>query len=357
MTRSEYESYILTSVAAVMSKEQHKEFGGFLHSLSDVEFKSFVAEMGEKHGSTSLKEVMDLQQELQHSRNTLSCGYDNIPVFFLGEEENAAILESISHSRPANLILLDRDSDREIINLWRGKNENLTGIPSDLFFSGNIPLIDCRISIDHGNEVIKFRFVIYPDYAERIALSDENNSAQVGAVILDFAMGQLIQEIEVLKGHDWMMMNAAMGYRRIPKDLRDVISAKSTVSDFAGIFSELTATWYGIQIALLHPIVKDVFQSPKTVIDETSERKIKKNGRKRPLRYIKKHIINAGDFTEKLHGNRSFQRHTLVWYVIGHWRSYSNGKKVFIKPYWKGALRETKSANAREREIVLEERK
>ena len=83
----------------------------------------------------------------------------------------------------------------------------------------------------------------------------------------------------------------------------------------------------------------------------------KKNGKKRPLRYIKRHIINADDFTEKLHGNRSFQRHTLVWYVIGHWRAYSNGKKVFIKPYWKGALRDTKSANAREREIVLEEKK
>lgn len=357
MTRSEHETYILTTVAAVMSKEQHQEFSSFLHGLSDDEFESFLAEMGKKYEDTSLKEMMYRQQELQHKRNTSSCGYDNIPVFFLDEDENAEILESISHSRPANLILLDRDSDREIINLWRGKNETLTGIPSDLFFSGNIPLTDCRICVDRGNEVIKFRFVIYPDYAERIAMSDENNSATVGVMILDFDMGQIIQEIEVLKGYDWMMMNAAMGYRRLPKDFRDVISAKSTVSDFAGIFSDLMATWYGIQIALLHPIVKEVFQSPKTVIDETAERKTKKNGKKRPLRYIKRHIINADDFTEKLHGNRSFQRHTLVWYVIGHWRAYSNGKKVFIKPYWKGALRDTKSANAREREIVLEEKK
>lgn len=34
MTRSEHETYILTTVAAVMSKEQHQEFSSFLHGLS-----------------------------------------------------------------------------------------------------------------------------------------------------------------------------------------------------------------------------------------------------------------------------------------------------------------------------------
>ena len=28
-----------------------------------------------------------------------------------------------------------------------------------------------------------------------------------------------------------------------------------------------------------------------------------------------------------------------LWYVIGHWRTYSSGKKIFIKGYWKGPER------------------
>ena len=50
---------------------------------------------------------------------------------------------------------------------------------------------------------------------------------------------------------------------------------------------------------------------------------------------------------------REYERHTLVWYVIGHWRNYGSGKRVFIQPYWKGALRNLKmSLDGRDREIV-----
>ena len=91
------------------------------------------------------------------------------------------------------------------------------------------------------------------------------------------------------------------------------------------------------------------------VVDESENKKSDKKGKKKPLRYIKRHILNAEELKKRIHGENNFQRHTLVWYVIGHWRKYADGRKIFIQPYWKGALRELKNGEIREREIVQEE--
>jgi hypothetical protein len=43
----------------------------------------------------------------------------------------------------------------------------------------------------------------------------------------------------------------------------------------------------------------------------------------------------------------------MLWWVIGHWREYKNGKRVFIKGYWKGPGRYSKiSPQERERIVV-----
>jgi len=43
--------------------------------------------------------------------------------------------------------------------------------------------------------------------------------------------------------------------------------------------------------------------------------------------------------------------------VTGHWREYQSGKKVFIKGYWKGALRNTPPTDikSRNRELIINE--
>ena len=84
----------------------------------------------------------------------------------------------------------------------------------------------------------------------------------------------------------------------------------------------------------------------------------RKGGKKRRVvRYIKKHVITAEDLEQtSFKGKSGFTRHTPIWYVIGHWRHYSDGKKVFIKPYWKGEMRHLRiDLDGREREIVIEE--
>ena len=105
--------------------------------------------------------------------------------------------------------------------------------------------------------------------------------------------------------------------------------------------STLLADWYGIQLALLHPSVKEVFSNPK--ITKVHERIGTGKDRKRRTRYVRTHTINEGDIKAKNSlGNSHIHRKTLAWWVIGHQRHYKNGKTRFINGYWKGPLREAK---------------
>ena len=112
------------------------------------------------------------------------------------------------------------------------------------------------------------------------------------------------------------------------------------------------SVWYGIQVALLHPQVKNIFSSPRVLKEKVSKEERKYNGHK-IYRYVKYHVINKDELETVLHGKGEFHRKALIWYVTGHWRQYKNGNSTFIQGYWKGALRATKKTEVRDREIAI----
>jgi hypothetical protein len=118
---------------------------------------------------------------------------------------------------------------------------------------------------------------------------------------------------------------------------------------------ESMTTWYGVQICLLHPEIRTVFSDPVKV-SVSDNKKVKKGGM-RKIKYIKIHRITDEDMDEVLRPNRTYNRHSMAWYVIGHHRTCHSGKKIFIQGYWKGALRDIKKNQdaGRERIIDVEE--
>ena len=125
--------------------------------------------------------------------------------------------------------------------------------------------------------------------------------------------------------------------------------------------SRAFGTWYGIQIALLHPTVREVFKKPNR-IKNNEYRKANEIERKNIVKYIKVHYLDPAEIEEVLYdksvNKQKIKRKALVWYVIGHWRTRADGKKIFVRPYWKGALREIKRAlPEREREVVIHQSK
>ena len=115
--------------------------------------------------------------------------------------------------------------------------------------------------------------------------------------------------------------------------------------------------WYGVQVLLLNPICKSIMKNP--VKEKMYTRVGTGKDRKRVVKYVRKHYITAEGIDEALygHGHRDFERKTMAWYVIGHWRQYKNGTRKFINGYWKGPLREMKRNldGGRVRQLAIQE--
>ena len=114
--------------------------------------------------------------------------------------------------------------------------------------------------------------------------------------------------------------------------------------------------------------MREVFKKP-TRIKNNEYRKANQTELRNIVKYIKVHYLEPQELDKALYGEcdesenanglkRATKRRALVWYVIGHWRTRGNGKKIFVRPYWKGALREIKKAiPERGREIIIPEQK
>lgn len=111
--------------------------------------------------------------------------------------------------------------------------------------------------------------------------------------------------------------------------------------------------WYASQILLMNPILKEHIKRITVPMPEMICGK--SNGKKSPKKYIKSIIINENDLEElqicsSSIGKRKYKE--PVWYVMGHWRHYKSGKRIFIQGYWKGPEKYRKVLQEpREREL------
>lgn len=276
---------------------------------------------------------------------------------FMSEEDNKILWNDIRKSKATDLVNLTLSDYVNLITLGETllgiKNDDIHLIPSDIIFMGTIPIIDMVIIEEFDDiKTTEFRVVIFPDYQERIRNSETGESVRIGCIIGDFYDNDyVVTTLNVRKGNSFLFSEERFGHK-LPDFILEGIPKRKDVNrqNVYKSFCMILSAWYVIQISCLHPVTKDVFSNPKTAVYETKTKN--KNNRKRnKIKYIKKHIIST-DINKLISNNSSnYTRKTLSWYVTGHWRIYKTGKKVFIKPYWKGVLRESKNAEIREREV------
>lgn len=245
-------------------------------------------------------------------------------------------------SYPAtDVVKIDHKTDMELYQTVINENVNtIAQTPSDIFYADTIPLKDMEIEIDERDttfswgkgRVIRYRVVIF----ENLQSIHESEMAEIGYLIIYVPQTKKIAvviSLAVEKGNDYIFPASAYAMANIPIT--------------ANIF---TNTWYAIQIALLHPKIKQLFDCPMRVpVHNNGNRK----DSKRRIKYVKVHDLRVDDVKNITHEPETINRKCLVWYVIGHWRQYKTGKKVFIQGYWKGKLRDIKR-NLDERERVVE---
>ena len=345
MQRKELEEQMLKGIASVLTPQEHQEFAKKLAELSDVEFMQTVSKSIKacRASPLSTAEIKKMERQIQKKRGITvdKSALGEMPASWMTGEEMHLWWDQIRKSRPSDSIFLMGADDTSLCRLWQDGVKDKSFIPSDLFFAGNIPLMDCEITVDErdvnppekGGRVCPFRVVIFEDYKERIERED---SQAVGALLIHENQGDVVILLNAMKGLDGLLIT---GFGIHGNYLKESMQHVTTAHMLQGTYAFLS-TWYGIQIALLHPQLREVFHRPKTM--PAANGKADSKRRKRQVRYIRRHIIKAGQIEEAMSEPRDYTRHTLAWYVIGHWRHYQDGKKVFIKGYWKGVLRHLK---------------
>lgn len=92
--------------------------------------------------------------------------------------------------------------------------------------------------------------------------------------------------------------------------------------------------WSGVQYALAHPVIQYCTQRDSVSFERSrnnkDEEKFKTVG-------MKKIYINGGMLAMNMRSPHSSEG---SWFVHGHWRTLSSGKKIWIDGYWKGPDRD-----------------
>lgn len=198
---------------------------------------------------------------------------------------------------------------------------------ADIIWSKTIPLKDFITTVDGPYRV---RFCIFEDAVNAL------DEAPVGKTLLVGAVQEL--------GHNaFWLLGVAKGENRAEISVEhynengEVIGISQAEEVNLNI-KNIWKFWHGVQLALLHPQVKEVFAKPK-MAKERRRVKTESGERKRETWYIRRHVLNS-DSVE--HPIREINRQCLAWYVVGHWRHYKDGSVTWINGYWKGKLRELK---------------
>lgn len=289
------------------------------------------------------------------------------------EEENEYFRKLSGTFSSNDEVTIDKATHETIKGMWVRNTANdadseFTLVPSDILVADTIPLktvkfsfeawcceggyFDCEVSVKNADFVSTERCRAAPACGNFLFITFRKIWGQSDLNATAFAYNG---ENFLTVGH--------VGYSDgdgLKESIKNVLKDGGAIDDFEftarKVINEALSYWYSIQIALLNPTLKAVFSNPR--VERVVDHKRLKNGKqgKRVVRYVRHFIVNE-DALAAIKGEREKRKYSCkAWYVIGHWRTYRDGRKVFIQPYWKGELRYLKSASeSRERKIVIKD--
>lgn len=358
----------LYAMAQVTTVENYNKFKEMIESWDDEmflnEFNSMMQNMFSGENDYSKMTPEEAFNNLRELRKQLNITDENsavqlLDLQFMSCDEAKEISMVLSQSKVTDVIKLTGKQDIELQKIWVSPDEiddPYRILPSDIFFAKTIPIMDMIIMVDESDThpevpepTCNYRVTILPNYDTIVDNLGYNECGRVGYITMEMPglSNQVIMPITVTKGSN-MITGGEIGFT-VDEGRIDAFKKAFNQQNFSNFIFQLISTWYSIQIALLHPTVSEVFRKPKMEpIRKKTHHTSKKNGKKRPVKYVKVHTFDSITYERAMYGDTDTKtKHNmskLAWYVIGHWRKYKDGKKIFIKPYWKGPLRDMKQA-------------
>lgn len=230
---------------------------------------------------------------------------------------------------PTDEIVIDYETVMQFGKLWGAQDGAF--IPADLIISNTVPLKKAKYRIFNNGKDCLF-------WIETIDIEDTNEAFGVLNLILEGENGGVSVLLFIEDGYITTGSELYFSSKKLGTYAKELIS--DNVNFFECQFGTCLGFWYSIQIAMLHPQMKTVFATSKLKPIEKPVRNSKHKPKKRKVTYVRQRVVKAEDVNAV---QREIKRNCLAWYVIGHWREYKSGKRIFIQGFWKGALRETKA--------------
>lgn len=107
-------------------------------------------------------------------------------------------------------------------------------------------------------------------------------------------------------------------------------------------FCYMFNAWLIIQLSLIHPEINNIITNKSYDKNNSYNKKTYNKSSVKKIKAKKNKYINYTINENTIKEVKEISRHTNVWFVSGHYRRYKNGKTIFIQPYWKGPLKDTK---------------
>jgi len=304
--------------------------------------------------------------------------YPNLNIAELDHQQ--AMLNFLSATRYTDTVGIKHSGVDAIAQLWNARHdtEEEVGIPSDIILTNKVPLP--TIEIRYYEDKIPMK---EPAHTWYVSIGDDlpsvldSLSKDCPIVPVGVISCQILDEMGECRGR--LMTTILVGYNNSLIGTSECgwqLTEDTTIdclADLLQCFENnipcILYAWYNIQFAMLHPLIRDAITSSSTKAPIHSNKPTKKNKR-RTVKYVRKHIIDDMAIASAISSHlapppsfntspsRKYQRHTMSWYVTGHWRiNKRTGAHKFIQGYWKGPLRCLKQNldNGRDRVITLPE--
>lgn len=314
-----------------------------------------VLSYNEKHNPYSNQRYYQLIKQALIEQVGKPMEYFKLHALWLSEEAVHLALDDMVDVYPTDRVCLTSDVLDELKKFWHGADDSDMDyfMPSDIFFAKQVSILDMEIfltkCVDGKDVVYESRVCIYENYMDEIdGLNecDDESAAPMGYLDIRIPgvdnMGFAVQ-FGVIPGIDVLVFDERCApYGFLDEDLKQDFFRGMDTAQLVKLCTKHLQTWYTIQMALLHPVVSQLFDHGYVIKDKRrrflGKKTVKMNRKLKVNDVTMEHI-------QEIREKNPVIRKTMAWYVMGHWRNYKSGKSTFISPYWKGPLKDMKSVS------------
>lgn len=297
--------------------------------------------------------------------------------------EQKALTDRMKASAPSDYIYLERGTQEKLFEIYiDGK---LDYIPADLVFEGIVPIKDVVMKLgwmktanDDDNTVgSEARILMFDDPVSMIAVQQDGSDLPakiVGVIILktERAFSEpmtMLFPVCSMRGDNGLftLRQHLMGILELNSETKRMgmeSVLRPVVDDLKSMVQDIMTAWYTCEVSLLHPLTHTVFEHYQVRKLRGKEKTVlPKDEQGRVVKYMKYHHITPEDFEFDLDKlgvseeiRKKYTRRTLVWRVVGHWRTTvledGTEKTRFIQGYWKGPLRDFQMNLDKQKRII-----